>query len=95
MVEDIERAAEEHADPGAPAEQATLLQKLHWATGDRDAEAKALADAVADRPEKPTLEDAKIAVQRAHGEGLEEPDDAESSDLATPADAVAVAEERN
>lgn len=72
-------------------EKPTLRQRLHAATGDRDAEAEALADQTGDVSER----DAKIAVQRARGErgvnaGEPEPD----TELATPADAEEVADER-
>ena len=66
----------------------SLKQKLHWATGDRDAEAKALADR---SPDDVSEEDAKVAVNRAHGDSPEDvPTD---GSLATPADAEEVAEE--
>ncbi len=42
----------------------SLRQRLHAATGDRDAEAKALADR---SPDGSTRHDAKVAVNRAHG----------------------------
>ena len=50
-----------HGDDDKPS----LRQLLHAATGDRDAEAKALADRA---PDEVTPTDAKVAVQRAHGE---------------------------
>jgi hypothetical protein len=43
----------------------TLRQRLHAATGDRDAEARALADRAG---EGVSESDAKDAVQRAHGD---------------------------
>jgi hypothetical protein len=80
-------------DRHEPAEQthkgAHLRQVLHAATGDRDAEAEALAD------ETPgvDLDDAKVAVQKAHGESIEGsiPD----HDLASPEDAREVADEHS
>jgi hypothetical protein len=45
-------------------DQPSLRQRLHAATGDRDAEAEAVADRAGDVSER----DAKIAVQRARGE---------------------------
>ena len=67
----------------------TIRQKLHWATGDRDAEAEALAD---ESPAEVTAEDAKVAVLRAHGDaGVDEP--GTESTVATPADAKAVHDE--
>jgi hypothetical protein len=51
----------EHPDADRPS----LRQRLHAATGDRDAEAKALADRAGDEVDEET---AKEAVQRAHGD---------------------------
>jgi hypothetical protein len=61
-------------------------QLLHAATGDRDAEAKALADRSS---EDVSEEDAKLAVERAHGDvhGGPKPE----RDVASPEDAEAVA----
>jgi hypothetical protein len=67
----------------------TLRQRLHSATGDRDAEAKALADRAGDDISE---DDAKTAVRRAHGD-LGAGDPATESDIASPADAEAVREE--
>jgi hypothetical protein len=67
----------------------SLRQRLHAATGDRDAEAAA----VADRRDDVSEEDARQAVRRAHGDVAEEgytPD----ADLATTEDAELVHEER-
>ena len=67
----------------------TIRQKLHWATGDRDAEAEALAD----REPEVSEEDARIAVQRAHGEaGANAPQT--EADIAHPEDARQVRHER-
>ena len=67
-----------------------LRQRLHQATGDRDAEAAALADRTGDVSE----EDALLAVRRAEGDlGPDEP--AEQSDFATTEDAEAAKEERS
>ncbi len=60
----------------------SLRQKLHAATGDRDAEAEALADRSGDDV---TVEDAKVAVNRAHGESVDRVHT--DSELASPADA--------
>lgn len=57
-------------------------QLLHAATGDRDAEAKALADRSGDEVSE---QDAKAAVERAHGDVHDER--APEHDVATPADA--------
>lgn len=73
-----------------PDDEPTLRQKLHAATGDRDAEAEALADRAEGDVD---VDDAKRAVQRAHGEaGPDEP--RPDGELATPADAEAVHDER-
>ncbi len=69
----------------------TLRQKLHAATGDREAE----AEAVADRSGEDINEDeAEVAVRRAHGDIIaEEP--TPQNDLASPQDAEAVHDERS
>jgi hypothetical protein len=78
------------SDPAASStdandDQPSLRQKLHAATGDRDAEAKALAD----RSEADVSEaDAKAAVERAHGDVHGEP--RPENDVASPDDAKAV-----
>ncbi len=46
----------------------SLRQRLHAATGDRDAEAEALADEAGGDVD---TDDAKVAVQQAHGESVE------------------------
>ena len=73
-------------------------QLLHWATGDRSAEGKALADRA---DPAVTEQDATQAVRRAHGDlGVEAtpPPDSESeaelSDVAEPEDALAEHEHR-
>jgi hypothetical protein len=74
-------------------EEPTLRQRLHAATGDRDAEARALAD----RADDVELEDAERAVRDAHGDSgagrtmaeQRHPDEA----LAEPSDAREVHEE--
>jgi len=66
----------------------SLRQKLHSATGDRDAEAGALADRAGDDV---TLDDAKVAVNRAHGESIEDADT--DSELASPGDAREAADD--
>jgi len=72
------------------AEQPTARQLLHWATGDRDAEAKALADAA---DEEVTEEDAALAVRRSHGD-LGSDDSPVDSDVASPEDAEAAHDDR-
>jgi hypothetical protein len=70
-------------------ERPPLRQRLHAATGDRDAEAKALRDESA--PEV-TERDAKIAVQRARGEaGADQP--TTEGEMATSVDAEEVHDE--
>jgi hypothetical protein len=70
-------------------DEPSLRQKLHAATGDRDAEAKALADR---SPREVDEQDAKVAVNRAHGHA---PDDVRpDSEIASPDDAVVAHEER-
>jgi hypothetical protein len=67
-----------------------LRQRLHWATDDRDAEAKALADrAGADVDEEAAL----AAVSRAHGERRDGKEPDKDDDLATVDDAEAAANE--
>jgi hypothetical protein len=64
----------------------SVRQLLHAATGDRDAEAKALADRA---PDDVSEDDAKLAVELAHGDvhGGAKPE----RDVASPEDAEAVA----
>jgi hypothetical protein len=63
-------------------ERPSLRQTLHNATGDREAEAAALADRAGDGVDE---EDAETAVRRAHGDVHGgEPSD---SDIASPDDA--------
>jgi hypothetical protein len=59
-----------------------LRQLLHAATGDRDAEAKALADRAGDDVSEA---DALVAVERAHGERRDE--ETEGVEVATVKDA--------
>jgi hypothetical protein len=75
--------------PDEPAEHASLRQTLHAATGDRDAEAEALAD----HTPGVDVDDAKVAVQKAHGESLE--GSIPESDIARPEDVHDVAEGRS
>lgn len=81
-----------HDTPGDNEEKPTLRQRLHAATGDRDAEAEALADQAGDVDES----DAKIAIQRARGErGVNVGEPEPEAELATVTDAEAVADERS
>lgn len=73
------------------AEKPTVRQLLHWATGDREAEAEALADS---SDTEVTEDEAEIAVKRAHGDlGVE--DSPTNTDVASPSDADAVHEEQS
>jgi hypothetical protein len=67
----------------------SVRQWLHAATGDRDAEAQALADRSG---EEVSVDDAKVAVQKAHGESVSGNTDREH-DLASAEDAQDVADE--
>lgn len=80
----VDNASENAATENAASENdaPTLRQKLHAATGDREAEAKALADRADDVDEDAALD----AVRKAHGDlGPGQP--GPESDLATRADA--------
>ena len=70
------------------ADDPSLRQRLHAATGDRDAEAQALADRSGDEV---SVDDAKVAVQEAHGESVS--GKVSEHDLATAEDARDVADE--
>src|SRR3954452_11622020 len=76
--------SEQDAAPASPR------QLLHWATGDRQAEAKALADA---SDEEVTEEDAELAVRRSPGD-LGSDDSPVDTDVASPEDAEAAHEDR-
>jgi len=69
-------------EPEPPDNEPSLRQRLHSATGDRDAEAQALADRSG---EDVDVDDAKVAVQKAHGESIEPPNP--ERDMATVKDA--------
>jgi hypothetical protein len=75
---------------GDRPDKPTLRQLLHAATGDRDAEAEALADRTGDDTDE---EEAEIAVRRAHGD-IAGDDDPTTPDVASPADAEGVREEQ-
>jgi hypothetical protein len=67
-----------------------LRQRLHWATDDREAEAKALADRAGGEVD----DDAALAaVSRAHGERRDGKQPDKEDDLATVDDAKAAARE--
>ena len=82
--------ANEDADVGTDDDQPRASQLLHAATGDRDAEAKALADRAG---EDVSEDDAKLAVKRAHGDASGQPDP--KTDIASPADAESAREDRS
>jgi hypothetical protein len=63
-------------------ERVTARQLLHAATGDRDAEARALADRAGEDVDE---DDARAAVGRAHGDTADV--DKPESDIASPEDA--------
>ena len=67
-----------------------LRQRLHWATDDRDAEAKALADRAGDEVDE---ESARLAVSRAHGEVRDGNEPEKDDDLATAEDAKVAADQ--
>ena len=81
------------ADDGRDDERdgPSLRQRLHSATGDRDAEAAAVADRAGDDVSE---EDAREAVRRAHGD-VDADGHTPDRDLASPSDAEAVAQERD
>ena len=76
-------------DDGDAASKAR--QALHAATGDRDAEAEALADRAGDDVD---ADAAKVAVQRAHGDRPDPESTPAKRGLAEPGDAEQAAEER-
>jgi hypothetical protein len=67
-----------------------LHQKLAWATADRDEEAEALAEKAGPGVDE---EDARVAVERAHGERRDAENADPDSEVATPADARRAARE--
>lgn len=83
MPEDNSRVRREDEDQD---DTPSVRQLLHAATGDRDKEAKALADR---SPDDVTEGHAKLAVGIAHGDVHGEPKP--EHDIAGPADAEAVA----
>ncbi len=86
--EDTDDTTREDSDRPGSDDDPSLLQRLHAATGDRDREAEALADR---SPDDVTVQDAKVAVNRAHGHS---PEDVETDgELASPADAERAAED--
>jgi hypothetical protein len=94
ILSDFDENPEEIADPtGEKAEgqsAPSFRQKLSWFTGDRDEEAKALADSVvADGTQDgAVLTAATEAVKQAHGDSVVDETTPASSDLATPKDVI-------
>jgi hypothetical protein len=88
MAEKVEQVTDSDADEGN--DKPSLRQRLHWATDDRDAEAKALADRAGDEVDE---EAAKVAVGRAHGEVRDGVETENEDDLATAEDAKTAAED--
>jgi hypothetical protein len=80
----------EQPDTIEPGDEPSARQLLHAATGDREAEAKALADRSDDEV---TEKDAKAAVERAHGDVHDR--DRPEHDVASPEDAKAVRDEQS
>ena len=68
----------------------SLRQRLNWLTGDRNNEAKALADAVVPNgtPDSTVVAAAKQAVREAHGDSSVAEDDPVTSDVASPDDVI-------
>jgi hypothetical protein len=67
-----------------------LRQRLHWATDDRDAEAKALSDRAGQEVDEDA---ARLAVGRAHGEVRDGKEPQKEDDLATADDAKEAAQD--
>jgi hypothetical protein len=82
--------ANEWEPQAGDSDKPSIRQVLHAATGDRDAEAEALAERAGDDV---SADEAKTAVRRAHGD-VPNDDTADDSDVATARDAEAAHEER-
>ena len=76
-------------DSGPEKNKPNLRQRLHWATDDRDAEAKALADRAGEDVDEDA---ARVAVDRAHGEVRDGQETETDDDLATVDDAKVAAD---
>jgi hypothetical protein len=74
-----------------------IKQMLAWAMGDREMEAKALADetaATTDLTSEEALDAAKTAIAQAHSDtGIADPDKHPTSDVARPSDVINATEE--
>ena len=86
MAEKDDQSTDDETDNDKPG----LRQRLHWATDDRDAEAKALADRAGDAVDE---EAARLAVLRAHGEVRDGKEPEKEDDLATVDDAKTAAQD--
>jgi hypothetical protein len=82
--DDQSTTPETDKSPENDADKPGLRQRLHWATDDRDREAKALADRAGDEVDE---EAARLAVSRAHGEVRDGKEPEKEDDLATVDDA--------
>lgn len=86
-TDDADAGTHEHDRP-------SVRQLLDAATGDREAEGKALADRAHRAGEEDvTEEDAELAVKRVHGDMAGGPH--EESDIASPEDAEEIEEHRD
>ncbi len=83
-------ADQDRAHEDQNEDKPTVKQLLHWATGDREAEGKALADRTEGEVDPA---DAEEAVKRAHGDLGIDADIAEG-DVADPEDVKKVAQEK-
>lgn len=88
MAENVPQSSDSETDSGK--DKPSLRQRLHWATDDRDAEAKALADRAGDEVDE---EAARLAVSRAHGEVRDGIEPEKEDDLATADDAKTAADD--
>lgn len=86
----VHPAMAEKDDQSTDKDKPGLRQRLHWATDDREAEAKALADRAGDEVDEDA---AHLAVSRAHGEVRDGKEPEKEDDLATADDAKAAARE--
>jgi peroxiredoxin len=78
------------ANTSPESDRPTFRQRLAWLTGDRNDEAKALANIVAGQnpPDETVLAAAKLAVSDAHGDSSVREIDPVTSDVATPVDVI-------
>jgi hypothetical protein len=88
MPEKVDQTADDEDEN--EDDKPSLRQRLHWATDDRDAEGKALADRAGEEVDE---EAGRLAVDRAHGEVREGKEPGKDDDLATVDDAKAAADD--